>query len=122
MALPSVETTTEAAVAAAAAAATVAASGVGAGGAGGGKPGGMSLADLAPYGEAELSTALTVPPERLQRSAAEADPFDDRFLVRADAARRVGEAVERLVGLADEGGSAEGEDSEVRGVSTVGCC
>ncbi|CAM9842133.1 unnamed protein product, partial [Ectocarpus sp. 12 AP-2014] len=42
---------------------------------------GVSPADLAPYGEADLSTALTVPPERLQRSAAEANPFDDRFLV-----------------------------------------
>lgn len=80
----------------------------------------MSVADLAPYGEADLATALTVRPERLQRSAAEADPFDDRFLVRTDAARRVGDAVERLVGLADEGDSAGGKDSEVRGSLAVG--
>lgn len=64
----------------------------------------MSPADLAPYGEAELSTALTVPPERLQRAAAEANPFDDRFLVPTDAARGVKEAVARLVSLADESG------------------
>lgn len=67
---------------------------------------GVSPADLAPYGEAELSTALTVPPERLQRSAAETNPFDDRFLVPVDAARRVREAVARLVSLADESGPA----------------
>lgn len=79
-----------------------------------GKDGGVSAADLAPYGEAELSTALTVPPERLQRSAAEADPFDDRLLVPADAARRVREAVARLVNLADEGGLA-GREAEVCG-------
>ena len=73
---------------------------------------GVSAADLAPYGEAELSTALTTPPERLQRSAAETNPFDERFLVPADAARGVREAVANLVSLADESG-AEGRILEV---------
>lgn len=106
LALPSVETKTAAAAAAVAAVAAAAA------GAGIGKPGGVSAADLAPYGEAELSTALTVPPERLQRAAAEANPFDDRLLVPADSARRVREVVTRLVSLVDEVESA-GNDAEV---------
>lgn len=75
---------------------------------------GVSPADLVPYGEAELSTALTAPPERLQRAAAETNPFDERFLVPADAARRVKEAVTRLVNLPDEDESgAEGRILEV---------
>lgn len=104
LALPSVET---AVAAAAAAASTSAGSAV--------SIDGVSAADLAPYGEAELSTALTTPPERLQRAAAETNPFDDRFLVPADAARRVREAVTRLVNLhlPDESGS-EGRILEVR--------
>lgn len=80
--------------------------------AGDGSAGGFSAAHLAPYGEAELSAALTVPPERLRRSAAEADPFDDRLLVPADAARGVREALARLVSLVDERGPA-GRDAEV---------
>lgn len=101
LALPSTETT----AAATAAAAT-------ASGAADVTVDGVSAADLAPYGEADLSMALTVPPERLQRSAAEANPFDDRFLVPVGAARRVKEAVARLVSLADESGP-EGRILEV---------
>ncbi|CBN76697.1 expressed unknown protein [Ectocarpus siliculosus] len=82
---------------------------------------GVSPADLAPYGEAELSTALTVPPERLQRSAAEANPFDDRFLVPADAARGVKEAVARLVSLADESGPA-GRNLECEALDAAADC
>lgn len=73
---------------------------------------GVSAADLAPYGEADLSMALTAPPERLRRLAAEADPFDDRFLVPVGVARRVREAVARLVSLADASGP-EGRILEV---------
>lgn len=73
---------------------------------------GVSAADLGPYGEADLSIALTTPPERLQRLAAEADPFDDRFLVPVGAARRVREAVARLVSLAHARGP-EGRTLEV---------
>lgn len=102
LALPSVET----AVGATAAATTAAGADVKV-------DGGVSAADLAPYGEADLSMALTVPPERLQRSAAEANPFDDRFLVPVGAARSVREAVARLVSLANESGP-EGRVLEVR--------
>ncbi|CAM9372167.1 unnamed protein product, partial [Ectocarpus fasciculatus] len=101
-----------------AAAAATAAAAVGQGGTTGD---GVSPADLAPYGEAELSTALTVPPERLQRSAAEANPFDDRFLVPTDAARGVKEAVARLVSLADESGPA-GRNLECEALEAAADC
>lgn len=106
--LPSVETS------AAAAAGGVGGAETGAGA--GDKGGGVSPADLAPYGEAELSVALSVAPGRLQRFAAEANPFDDRLLVPASAANRVREAVELLVSLADDEGPA-GRDAEVREAS-----
>lgn len=83
----------------------------GAGKASGG--GGIAPGDLAPYGEAGLSVALSVPPERLRRRAAEANPFDERLLVPAEAARKLREAVAQLSSLADEVGPA-GREAEVR--------
>ena len=77
---------------------------------------GVSAADLAPYGEADLLMALTAQPERLQRLAGEANPFNDRFLVPVGAARRVREAVTRLVSLGDASGP-EGRTLEVCMVS-----
>lgn len=74
---------------------------------------GLSPTDLAPYGEAGLSSSLSVAPHRLQRLAAEANPFDERLLVPADAVRRLGEAVFQLSNLPDEGGPA-GREAEVR--------
>lgn len=102
--LPSIETS-------ATAAGEVSGAEAGAGGVKG-KGGGVSPADLAPYGEAELSVALSVAPERLQRFAAEANPFDDRLLVPASAASRVREAVALLVSLVDDG-DPTGRDAEV---------
>lgn len=75
--------------------------------------GGVSPEDLAPYGEADLSVALTCAPERLRCVAAEANPFDERFLMPEETARRMGEAVTRLVSLSHAGGVAEREE-EVR--------
>ena len=82
------------------------------GSAGAGTVRGISPGDLAPYGEADLAVALTCAPKRLQRIAAEANPFDDRFLVPEGAARRVREAVSRLVSLAGQRGVA-GRQAEV---------
>lgn len=78
-----------------------------------GAVGGVSPEDLAPYGEADLAVALTCAPERLQCVAAEANPFDERFLVPEETARRMGEAVTRLVSLSHDGGAA-GREEEVR--------
>ena len=75
--------------------------------------GGVSPEDMAPYGEADLAVALTCAPERLQCVAAEANPFDERFLVPEETACRMGEAVTRLVSLSHDGGAA-GREEEVR--------
>lgn len=74
----------------------------------------MAPVDLAPYGEAGLSIALSEPPERLKQRLAEANPFDERLQVPADAARRLGESLLQLSSLPDDGGSA-GMLAEVRG-------
>lgn len=78
-----------------------------------GSGGGIAPADLVPYGEAGLPVALSVPPERLRRQAAEANPFDERLLIPAAAVRALGEAVAQLSNLADDVGPA-GREAEVR--------
>lgn len=75
--------------------------------------GGIAPADLAPYGQAGLSVALAIPPERLRRRAAEANPFDEMLLMPAEAARRLRKAVEQLSSLPHEDGPACRE-AEVR--------
>lgn len=92
---------------------TVVSSGLGATSAGKTGGGGIAPGDLAPYGEAGLSVALSAPPERLRRRVAEANPFDERLLVPAEAARKLREAVTQLSSLANEVGPA-GREAEVR--------
>lgn len=72
--------------------------------------------ELAPYGEASLSAALTDAPNRLRKRMLEADPFGEGFLVPAAAARRLKLALDSLESVLVVGDRATADDEAEVGV------